>query len=227
MISRKQVRLGALGAGLVLAAGGAAAGAAVVGGGGFADETGAYRGCVGTSGQLRVLHPGEHCRNMETPISWNETGPAGEPGPVGPTGPPGPQGQRGAQGEPGPATPPKVLFDRATSPEEGDPTDGSTLVSIPLTPGKWLLTATVDLHATGAGGMVSCGVGTSEPGGPVSVDASRTTGADASWSSLTVQHVRSVTAATAAVFVCNGPDRFPGPDSVKAFNADLTAVEVS
>src|SRR4051794_13262833 len=46
-------------------------------------------GCVGKTGALRIT---AHCRAHETPLSFNQQGPAGLPGPAGPQGDPGPAG---------------------------------------------------------------------------------------------------------------------------------------
>jgi hypothetical protein len=58
-------------------------------------------GCVSklTAG-LRILTAGQSCNGLETPISWNGSGPAG---PVGPSGAQGPQGVQGVPGPAGPA----------------------------------------------------------------------------------------------------------------------------
>jgi Type VI secretion system effector, Hcp len=55
-------------------------------------------GCVGANGSLRVVLPGESCKNSEFAISWNSVGlqgPAGPQGAQGGTGPAGPQGPAG------------------------------------------------------------------------------------------------------------------------------------
>jgi hypothetical protein len=42
-------------------------------------------GCyLNGTGQLRIVDDASECRRSETPISWNQTGPAGPPGPPGP-----------------------------------------------------------------------------------------------------------------------------------------------
>jgi hypothetical protein len=42
-------------------------------------------GCyLSGSGQLRIVNDASECKKSETPISWNQTGPAGPPGPPGP-----------------------------------------------------------------------------------------------------------------------------------------------
>jgi len=48
-----------------------------------------YYGCVLKDGTLRIISPTQSCRNNETRIFWNATGPEG---PAGPQGLPGPQG---------------------------------------------------------------------------------------------------------------------------------------
>jgi hypothetical protein len=49
--------------------------------------------CVKKSnGALRVLGPVGHCKNSESPIQWNITGPQGPTGPIGSQGPQGPGG---------------------------------------------------------------------------------------------------------------------------------------
>src|SRR5579864_544252 len=81
------------------------------------------------TGALRIVADPSECKNSETPISWNTTGPAGPPGPPGNdgtngtngtngvdgapclpsipacVGPPGPAGKDGADGAPGAAGP--------------------------------------------------------------------------------------------------------------------------
>ena len=52
-------------------------------------------------GQIRIVGDAGQCRRNETPLSWNQTGPAGGPGLQGPQGDPGPTGPRGPQGDPG------------------------------------------------------------------------------------------------------------------------------
>lgn len=67
-----------------------------------------------STGDLRLIQPGETCRSYEQPITWNQAGvpgvpgapgalgPHGEPGLQGPQGEAGPQGDAGTPGEPGP-----------------------------------------------------------------------------------------------------------------------------
>jgi hypothetical protein len=93
--------LGALAAAGTLILGSGAAYAAVAG-------TEEFHGCVGKlTGSLRVIDPAknQHCLALETPITWNQTGPAGVPGPTGPAGPAGPVGPAGPAGDTGPAGP--------------------------------------------------------------------------------------------------------------------------
>jgi hypothetical protein len=63
-------------------------------------SSGVINGCYGQSGLLRVIDSEANaaCNNSETPISWSQQGPPGEPGQQGER---GPQGERGALGEQG------------------------------------------------------------------------------------------------------------------------------
>jgi hypothetical protein len=66
--------------------------------------TGVINGCYEKrTGILRVINAeaGKTCLNFETPISWNQRGPAGPPGPKGEKGDPGAQGAEGPKGEKG------------------------------------------------------------------------------------------------------------------------------
>lgn len=71
---------------------------------------GVLEACIsGGNGQMRLVDSSTACKNNETRVSWNITGPAGPPGPAGPAGPAGPTGATGAPGpagDPGPAGPP-------------------------------------------------------------------------------------------------------------------------
>ena len=90
---------------VVLAAGVGVAYAAIPG------SSGMISGCYEKkTGILRVIdaEAGKKCLSIETPISWNQTGPKGEQGlagPAGPAGAPGPKGETGAEGPQGPAGP--------------------------------------------------------------------------------------------------------------------------
>jgi hypothetical protein len=61
---------------------------------GLVGSNGKIRGCVGGTGQLKVLKPGKHCRRGQTAIAWSQRGPSGDRGP---------KGAAGAKGDPGPA----------------------------------------------------------------------------------------------------------------------------
>ena len=64
-------------------------------------SSGVIRGCYVPNGGVRIIDAGAACRNNETEISWNQTGPAGPQGPVGPQGAPGPVGSQGPAGQTG------------------------------------------------------------------------------------------------------------------------------
>jgi hypothetical protein len=91
-----------LGAAAIFVVGAGLASGAIPGAGGV------ITGCYGTNnGDLRLIDSdaGDGCRNAETPISWNQVGPKGDPGiqgPKGDTGPQGPQGVQGPKGDQGP-----------------------------------------------------------------------------------------------------------------------------
>jgi hypothetical protein len=112
---------------LVLVAAGLAA--AVVGGVSYAAipaSNGKINGCYETqSGLLRVIDAGKTCRQLETPISWNQQGPKGDrgeigqPGPKGDAGLMGPPGPKGEKGDPGAQGEPGVQGERGSQGERG------------------------------------------------------------------------------------------------------------
>lgn len=90
----------------------ATAAVGALGGTAFAVETAStdansttIHACVSKGGVVRVVDTGNACTRGETPLSWNQTGPAGPQGPEGPAGPSGPAGPTGAAGPTGPAGP--------------------------------------------------------------------------------------------------------------------------
>jgi hypothetical protein len=82
-----------------------AAGGVGVATGAIPTSSGKIDGCsLKLTGSLRVIdkEAGQSClARLETPLSWNATGPQGPPGAKGEPGIAGPQGNAGAQGEPG------------------------------------------------------------------------------------------------------------------------------
>ena len=77
----------------------------------FAQDNNIIYACANTKdGSVRVVALSGQCRDKETPLQWNITGPTGpqgpqgeqgiqgEQGPIGPTGPQGPQGEQGPPG---------------------------------------------------------------------------------------------------------------------------------
>ena len=86
----------------VLAVGGLVAGITVATGVAQAagSDTNTIYGCVSAKdGAVRVVAEGIACGKSESPISWNQTGPAGAPGAAGSA------GRDGRDGQPGPAGP--------------------------------------------------------------------------------------------------------------------------
>lgn len=106
----------------------AAAAMALAGAGGIAfgaipGSGGVINGCyMKQTGILRVVdaEAGKACLSFETPISWNQTGPKGDPGPAGPEGPAGPQGPVGLQGPAGPRGEPGNLALAGTTCPQGE-----------------------------------------------------------------------------------------------------------
>jgi hypothetical protein len=71
--------------------------------------------CVAPAGQVRIAEGPEDCREGETSVTWNRTGP---PGAQGPQGEPGADGAQGAQGIPGPEGEPGLPGPQG---EQGEP----------------------------------------------------------------------------------------------------------
>jgi type VI secretion system secreted protein Hcp len=63
-----------------------------------ASDSTTINGCVGSDGKLRVLSSSDTCKQNETALSWNTTGPQGLAGPAGAQGPAGPAGRDGRDG---------------------------------------------------------------------------------------------------------------------------------
>lgn len=66
----------------------------------------AIRACAGPNGAVRLLAPGDSCRQNESPVEWSVQGPEGPEGPAGPQGADGPAGEAGPRGIEGPQGPP-------------------------------------------------------------------------------------------------------------------------
>jgi hypothetical protein len=154
--------------GLLLATAGGIAYATIPGG------DGVIHGCyTNRGGVLTVIDPsaGQQCSALQTPISWNQTGPTGPQGPTGPTGPQGPTGPagptgpQGPQGDPGPQGPPGVSEGAFLS-------SGffqvvhlgqyyTDVAQIPLGAGKWLVSVSVSLLNLDTSGpeIVRCNLG--------------------------------------------------------------------
>jgi Collagen triple helix repeat (20 copies) len=99
-VKRKRLVTAVVVGGLVTAGGVAYAAVS----GTYTDSNGVYHACVNTAnGNLRVVLPADTtCKNVETAITWNQTGPQGIQGQQGDTGPQGPKGDTGATGATGP-----------------------------------------------------------------------------------------------------------------------------
>lgn len=77
----------------------------------YATTNGLLLGIPHSKGDTRIVDSAEACRSYETPLSWSQQGPKGDPGPQGPqgekgdTGATGPKGDTGATGATGPQGP--------------------------------------------------------------------------------------------------------------------------
>jgi hypothetical protein len=82
----------------------AMSGGAIAATGGFSSG-GTLRACVNEEGAIRLLKGGRHCKKGQTPVAWNQSGPAGprgasgSAGAKGDIGPQGPKGDQGTEGE--------------------------------------------------------------------------------------------------------------------------------
>lgn len=224
MKRRDHVVTGAITAALVLGAGTVTAVADIPGADGTIQACRSIRG-----GALRVIdsESGEACRPAEEPLSWSETGPQGEPGPQGPTGPQGPAGPQGETGPQGPAGP--VGPSGPTGPR--GPSDGyiaetsqqdwsvnvhnyTTVQSLELSAGQYLLMATVTLESQYAGTVVSACTLDEGPGPWGRATLSR--GDDATFALQT--QARTGTQTTVEL-TCTSPDAI-------AIHPTITAVQV-
>ena len=113
------------------------AGGVGIAAGAIPTSSGKIDGCaLKLTGSVRVIdkEAGQSClARLETPLSWNATGPQGPPGAKGEQGIGGPQGDAGARGEPGEKGEPGSIaalqtYLRSRSPEPiapGDRQDGT------------------------------------------------------------------------------------------------------
>ena len=154
-----------------------AVGAIAVGTAAFAaiPDSGVIHGCykknAPSQGSLRVIDSGQSCSNNETPLNWNQQGPQGPMGPQGPAGPAGPtgpqglqgvqgvQGVKGDKGDPGPAGPttlPTVYITRATWLDVPNSPNETTMASLDLPVGKYLVSVTASpVKTAGASELVA------------------------------------------------------------------------
>jgi hypothetical protein len=65
------------------------------------DSGGVIHGCYLSNGNLRVVDTATGCKNNETTLNWNQSGPTGQRGPTGPAGNRGPTGAAGPAGPKG------------------------------------------------------------------------------------------------------------------------------
>lgn len=94
-------------------------------------------------GSLRVVDDAAQCRKTEQALTWNQTGPKGDPGPE------GPQGEKGDKGDPG--APGTSQAFRATGHLINVPrAEGGVVVSKTVPAGSYVVTASVRAIASGS-----------------------------------------------------------------------------
>jgi hypothetical protein len=146
-LKRRTVRIGVL-AVAIAAAGSGLAVASIVDN--YTDDNGAFHGCVGRSGALRLVTPGTACRVSETAITWNQTGPAGPPGPPGET----VRAFRKLR-----ATPDEVEITAVGSGPIGLPTEGNpptTVLTLELPKGVYEISASIAARKAWGNGDLLC-----------------------------------------------------------------------
>jgi hypothetical protein len=87
--------------------------------GGFSSD-GTLKACANEEGSIRLLKPGRHCHKGQTPVAWNQAGPAGTPGAKGAPGAPGTVGAPGTAGAKGAEGPEGAGGREGTSEEAAD-----------------------------------------------------------------------------------------------------------
>ncbi len=148
-LKRRTVRIGVLAVAIAAATSGLAVAASIVADS-YTDDSGAFHGCVGRSGALRVVTPGTACRVGETPIAWNQTGPAGPQGPPGET----VRAFRKLR-----ATPDEVEITAVGSGPIGFPTEGNpptTVLTLELPKGVYEISASIAARKAYGNGDLLC-----------------------------------------------------------------------
>jgi hypothetical protein len=117
------------------------------------DSNGVVHGCVQPSGNLRVVRSTTSaCKQNETPLDWNQTGPQGPRGPKGDTGSPGTSS--GVQTR----VPGAITFDATATP----------VVSLTLPAGSWMVIGHAEMIAGAGLAAGRCFVATDAGSGPLS-----------------------------------------------------------
>jgi hypothetical protein len=180
-------------------------------------------GCLKSNGDIGVIDTsaGATCRANETPLNWDQTGPAGATGATGQAGQNGQPGQTGAtagtgpQGLPGPSD---GYYNAASGPIDLPANTFTTIVGLHLPAGSYLLSAKVTIQGTDPAGtlhLVNCYIMRSGDGSERSTSEVRfdTTISDLAWATLSVP--------TDFTYQCN-----PGTGTDRAWDAVITAVQV-
>jgi hypothetical protein len=131
------------------------------------DSNGVIHGCYKPNGDLSVIDTGDSCKQRETPLNWNQTGPQGAQGVQGEKGEKGDKGEPGAQGlpgndgqpgGPGPQGPAGISRGYQVSVPIGGTLGSGTSVqtSLALPAGKYLVFAKANAFLTHANQPVQC-----------------------------------------------------------------------
>jgi hypothetical protein len=137
--------------------------------GAIPDASGVIHGCyVSGTGQLRVYDnqsaTAKKCASNESPLNWNQQGPAGPAGPAGATGATGATGASGPAGPAGPtgATGPagvagmSHVYEAENTYTPGTTTDHQIVGLSDLPAGEYAVEVT--LRVTNSGGSAYCGI---------------------------------------------------------------------
>jgi hypothetical protein len=122
-----------------------------------------YYACVvHKTGAMKVVPKATKCGSGQYKISWNKVGPQGQPGAPGSPGQPGPPGNPGtpgAPGAPGAPGPAGVVngFSAASGSAQLSTSSWTTVASLSLPAGKYILNATATLNLlSGVGDEAQC-----------------------------------------------------------------------
>jgi hypothetical protein len=182
--------------------------AGVLGAGGLAyatipDADGVLHGCyLKSSGVLRVVDEGVACKSTETKISWNATGPAGDPGDRGPSD--------------------AFYIDQRGNfaSQSLDPSEFTTLVTLSLPAGSFVVNGIAALVGNSAFHTAQCRIGTNTG---ILGDLVQTSigGAPTSFGTITLTTAFTLDAPADAAILCRASS-----DDISTQPSTLNAIQV-